>query len=82
MRLILEASTNCRRKNLLISNKVAVIIPDEYGNAYFRDIVFAERYTPNEQPRYCRINSAYAAYMPLYYMLLFPRGNTGWHWGL
>jgi hypothetical protein len=82
MRLILEASTNCRRENLLISNKVAVIIPNEYSNASFRDIVLAEHYAPNKQPRYCRINSTYAAYMPLHYVLLFPRGDTGWHWGL
>ena len=48
MRLILEAGANYCRENLLISNKVAVIIPDEYGNAYFRDIILAERYTPNK----------------------------------
>ena len=48
MRLILEAGTDCRRENLLMSNKVAVIIPDEYGDACFRNIVLAERYTPNE----------------------------------
>ena len=76
MRLILEASTNCCRENLLISNKVAVIIPDEYGNAYFRDIMLTERYTPNKQPRYYRINLAHTVYIPLYYILLFPRGNT------
>ena len=48
MRLILEAGTNYRRENLLISNKVAVIILDEYGNTYFRDIMLIERYTPNK----------------------------------
>ena len=79
MWLILEASTDCHCKNLLISNKVAIIILDEYGDASFRDIVLAERCAPNEQPRYCRINQTHAAYMPLYYILLFPRGNTGWH---
>jgi hypothetical protein len=61
---------------------VAVIIPDEYGDASFRDIVLAERYTPNKRLRYCRINLTHAAYMPLYYVLLFPYSNTGWHWGL
>jgi len=50
MRLILEASTNRRYKNLLISNKVAVIILDEYGNASFYNIMLTERYTPNKQP--------------------------------
>jgi len=48
MRLILKASANRRYKNLPISNKVAVIIPDEYGNASFCDIILAERYTPNK----------------------------------
>jgi len=79
MRLILEASTDRRYKNLPISNKVAVIIPDKYSNASFRDIMLAERYTPNKRPRYCRINPTHAVYIPLHYILLFPRGNTGWH---
>ena len=48
MQLILEASTNRYRENLLISNKVAVIILDKYGNTSFRDIVLIERYTPNK----------------------------------
>jgi hypothetical protein len=33
MRLIIESGANCRYKNLLISNKVIVIILDEYINA-------------------------------------------------
>ena len=65
-----------------MSNKVAVIILDKYGNASFHNIMLAERYAPNKQPQYCRINLTHAAYMPLHYVLLFPRGNTGWHWGL
>jgi len=77
MRLILEAGANCRYKNPLISNKVAVIILDKYSNASFCDIILAERYTPNKRPRYCRINLTYAVYMPLYYVLLFPYSNTG-----
>ena len=76
MRLILEASANYYRENLLTSNKVAVIIPDEYGNTSFRDIILAERYAPNKQPRYYRINLTHAAYIPLHYVLLFPYGNT------
>jgi len=49
MRLILKASTNRRYKNLLTSNKVAVIILDKYGNTTFCNIVLIERYTPNKQ---------------------------------
>ena len=48
MRLILEANTNYRRKNLLMSNEVAIIIPDKYSNACFRDIVLVKHYTPNK----------------------------------
>ena len=48
MRLILEAGADCRYKNLLISNEVAVIILDEYGDACFRDIVLVERCAPNK----------------------------------
>jgi len=76
MRLILEASTNNYRENLLISDKVAVIIPDKYSNISFRDIILTERYIPNKQPRYYRINLTYTVYMPLHYILLFPYSNT------
>ena len=48
MRLILEASTDWHRENLLISDKVAVIILDKYNDVGFRDIVFVECATPNE----------------------------------
>ena len=76
MRLILEASTNRCRKNLLTSNEVAVIILDKYSNAYFRDIMLIERSAPNKPLRYYCISLAHAVYIPLYYVLLFPRGNT------
>ena len=49
MRLILEASTDWRRENLLISNKVAVIILDEYSDASFHNIVFTEYCVPDKR---------------------------------
>ena len=79
MRLILEVGADRRRKNLPTSDEVAVIIPDEYNDAGFCDIVLAECAMPNEPLRYCRISSAHAAYIPLYYVLLFLRGDTSWH---
>jgi len=79
MQLILEASANRRCKNLLISDEVAVIIPDEYGNTGFRDIMLVERNTPNKPLRYSCISLAHATYIPLHYMLLFLCGDTGWH---
>ena len=77
MRLILEASTNWHCENLLISNKVAIIILDEYSNASFRNIMLTERGTPNKPLQYCYINLAHAIYIPLHYILLFPYSNTG-----
>ena len=79
MRLILETSINCHHKNLLTSNKVAVIILDKYGNISFHNIILIEYCMPNKPPQYCYINLVYTAYMPLYYVLLFPHGDTGWH---
>ena len=79
MRLILEAGANYRRKNLLTSNKVAVIIPNKHSDASFYNIVLVERGIPNKPLQYYYISLAHAAYMPLYYVLLFPRGNTSWH---
>jgi len=77
MQLILEAGADWRRKNLLISDEVAVIILDEYGDAGFRDIVFVERNTPNKPLWYSCISLAYTVYIPLYYILLFLCGDTG-----
>ena len=48
MRLLLEASTNWRHENLLISNEVAVIILDKYGDISFRNIILIERCMPNK----------------------------------
>ena len=79
MWLILEAGINWRYKNLPISNEVAIIILNKYNNASFRNIMLTERCVPNKQPYYCCINLIHAVYMPLHYVLLFPRGDTGWH---
>jgi hypothetical protein len=49
MQLILEASANYYYKNLLTSNKMAIIIPDEYSNTIFRDIMLVECSAPNKQ---------------------------------
>ena len=79
MRLILKTSANWQRKNLLISNKIAIIILNKYSNAGFYNIIFTEYYIPNKPPQYYYINLVYTAYMPLYYILLFPHGDTGWY---
>ena len=47
MWLILKANTNWRHKNLLINNKVAVIILNKSSDISFYNIVLMEYYTPN-----------------------------------
>ncbi len=75
--LILEAGVDHHYKNLLTNNEVAVIIPDKHSNAGFRDIVLAKHSMPNKPLQYCRINSTYAAYIPLHYVLLFLYSDIG-----
>ena len=82
MRLVLEEGADRRRENLPTSNEVAVIIPDENGDPNCRDIILAERGGPATEPRCHRIHATHAAYMPLHYVLLFPRGDLGWHYQL
>jgi len=82
LRLVLEKGADRRRENLPTSEEVAVIIPDEYSDPSHRDIVLAERSDSTDRPRCHRINATHAAYMPLHYVLLFPRGDHGWHYQL
>ena len=77
----METGADRRRENLPTSNEIAVIIPDEYGEAGFCDIVLAKR-TGNQNDNFSIINPNHASYMPLHYVLLFPQGDLGWHWGL
>jgi len=72
MRLVLEEGADRGGENLPTSDEVAVIIPDEYSDPSYRDIILAERGGPADQPRCHRINATYTAYMPLYYEVLFP----------
>ena len=82
LQLVMEAGSDKRRINLPIALEVAAFIPDEYEDRSFRDIVIAERCEDGEEPCFYTINHSNAAYFPLYYVLLFPQGNVGWHWSL
>jgi len=82
MRLVMETSADRRRENLPTANELAAIIPDEYGQGSFRDIVLEIRNPIRNGPKLSRISATHAAYMPLHYVLLFPYGDLGWHWGL
>ena len=81
LRLIVETGADRRRENLPTSNEIALIIPDEYGEAGFRDIVLAKR-NGSDNNTFSIINPNHASYMALHYVLLFPHGDLGWHWGL
>ena len=82
LRLIMEQGADRRRENLPVQDEVAMIIPDEYAEASRRDIVLTNRTAPREQQKLTRIDSSHAGYMPLHYVLLFPRGESGWHYNL
>ena len=81
LKLIMETGADRRRENLPTSNEIALIIANEYGEAGFRDIVLARR-TGNIDNNFSIINPNHASYMALHYVLLFPNGDMGWHWGL
>lgn len=82
MRLIMESGADRRRENLPTSHEVAAILSDEFDGASRRDIVLAVRKPQEGQPTLARISPTHAAYMPLHYVLLFPCGDYGWHYGL
>ena len=82
MRLIIKSGADRRCKNLPTSNEVTAIIPDEYTDASRRDLVLTVREASREDPYIRTVNVTYAAYMPLYYVLLFPYGDPSWHYGL
>ena len=82
MRLVVEQGADRRRENLPTSDEVAVIIPDEFAGGSRRDIVLAVRDPARNGPHLTRVHVTHAAYMPLHYVLLFPYGDYGWHYGL
>ncbi|KAJ7722552.1 hypothetical protein DFH07DRAFT_683519, partial [Mycena maculata] len=60
--------------NLSTADEVAVILPGDQSEAQPHDIRLWRRNGP-----LMRISDLRAAYTPLYYVLLFPRGESGWH---
>jgi hypothetical protein len=77
MRLIVESSTDRRRENLLTATEVAVIIPDEYLDASRQDILLAVRDPIYRQSRLEKVPVTNSVYIPLHYVLLFPKGDLG-----
>jgi hypothetical protein len=77
MRLIIESGADCRCENLLTSNEVIAIIPDEYI-----DLVLMVCEAGRDCSQIHMVNVIHAVYMPLHYVLLFLYGDPGWHYGL
>ncbi|KAJ7193496.1 hypothetical protein B0H12DRAFT_992595, partial [Mycena haematopus] len=73
VRLRVAPGVHARRGNLPTADEVAVILPDQVGTQP-RDIVLRRRNGPLVQ-----ISELHPAYSPLYYVLLFPFGEAGWH---
>ena len=70
-------STHDRRFNLPTADEVAVILPGVDGDDKHvreRDIVLHSRAGELQI-----ITDLHPAYVPLYYVLLFPYGEHGWH---
>ena len=82
LRLVVERGADLRRENLPTADEVSMILPEEYGSAGFRDIVLASRMNGEDRDNpFTLINPNHASYFPLHYVLLFPYGDPGWHWG-
>jgi hypothetical protein len=77
IRLRVTPGHDRRRYNLPSADEVAVILPGLEGDdtqVSRRDIILQNR-TGSLQI----INDLHPAYVPLYYVLLFPYGENGWH---
>ena len=82
-KLVLEAGSDQRRYNLPVVSEVAIVIPDEQGDKCFRDVILCSRgQSGSLQDTYQRISRDHGAYLPLHYVLFYPYGNPGFHWGL
>jgi hypothetical protein len=85
MRLIQEVGADHRRENLPTTSEVAAIIPDSgpgWHKRTFRDMQLRLRSPVAGQLGLEHVDPSHAAYLPLQYVLLFPHGDTGWHWDL
>jgi len=81
-RVVVREGADPRRQNLPTADEVSMILAEEYGDEGCRDIVLAERVNrQGERNSFTHINPNHALYMPLHYVLFFPSGEHGWHWG-
>ncbi|KAI8540035.1 hypothetical protein RHMOL_Rhmol09G0230200 [Rhododendron molle] len=77
-----SSSTDRRRYNLPTADEIAIILPgDGTEKSGMRDIVLHLRGNNGLM----QVNECHPVYLPLHYVLLFPRGELGWepemrHW--
>ncbi|KAJ3848605.1 hypothetical protein EV368DRAFT_76133 [Lentinula lateritia] len=74
VKLQFKNHTDPRRYNMPAADEVAVILPGPGEAIDHRDIILQLRAGPLK-----RIYETNPAYQPLHYVLLFPRGELGWH---
>jgi len=79
--LVVERGADQRRENLPTGDEVTMILPEEYGEQGMKDIVLAKRVNGEDVGAFTLINPNHALYLPLHYVLLFPNGELGEHWG-
>ena len=80
--LVVKAESDEHHTNLPTANEMAVILPDEYDQPCFCDIVICSHHTRGAQHGFSHVHPSHAVYMPLQYPLLFPYGDSGWTWTL
>lgn len=69
-----EQHIDARRYNLPAIDEVAVLLPGDSAQPRSRDILLRKRGGGLQQ-----ISELHPGYAPLQYVLLFPRGENGWH---
>ena len=77
LRLIVRKGADTRRENLPTTNEVAGLILDESRGP--GEMILAPRGSVDARNPCKRVPHTSPAYMPLAYVLFFPRGEPGWH---
>src|SRR5882724_2144646 len=78
VRLTYKAHTDPHRYNLPTSDEIAVILPgDGTPEGDKCDIILCRKGGGLK-----RISECHPTYSPLHYVLLFPKGELGWHWDI
>jgi hypothetical protein len=72
--LTVNSNADPRTHNLPTTEEVAVILPSGAEEGVSKDLIV--RY---QDGRLFELNDCNSMYQPLLYVLLFPRGETGWH---